>query len=75
MFALTRRVGQIITIGDDITVTILDIEGADPMVEIQAPNHLPVRREAVYYRPKKLIDLPEPRCHTDRSADPGHPKI
>ena len=52
MFILTRKVGQIIRIGDDITVTIRDVEGNDPEVEISAPEHLPVRREAVYYRLK-----------------------
>lgn len=53
MFVLTRKVGQIIKIGDDITVTIRDVEGKDPEVEISAPAHLPVHQEAVYYRPKK----------------------
>ena len=52
MLILTRKVGQIIKIGDDITVTILDVEGNEPEVEISAPDHLPVKREAVYYRLK-----------------------
>ena len=52
MLILTRKVGQIIKIGDDITVTILDVEGNEPEVEICAPEHLPVQREAVYYRLK-----------------------
>ncbi len=52
MFILTRKVGQIIKIGDDITVTIVDVEGNEPKVEISAPKHLSVKREAVYYRLK-----------------------
>ena len=58
MFALTRKVGQIISIGDDITVTILDVEGAEPEVEIQAPDHLAVKREEIYYRLKNHPDMP-----------------
>ena len=54
MFILTRKVGQIIKIGDDITVTIVDVEGNEPTVEISAPRHLSVKREAVYYRLKNL---------------------
>ena len=54
MLVLTRKFGQLIKIGDDITVTILDVEGNEPKVEINAPDHLAIHREEVYYRLKNL---------------------
>ncbi len=52
MLILTRNIGQIIHIGDDITVTIRESEENQTSVEVDAPKMITVRRENVYYRTK-----------------------
>ena len=48
MLILTRKLGESITIGDDIKITVLDIKGSQLRIGIQAPKHLMVHREEIY---------------------------
>ncbi len=50
MLILTRRVGEKITIGDDIVIAILDVKGRHVRVGIEAPPHTVIHREEVYQR-------------------------
>ncbi len=50
MLILTRKVGEKITIGNDIEVTVIDVKGRHVRLGIDAPNNLPVHREEVYRR-------------------------
>ena len=50
MLILTRRVGEQIVIGDDITVTVLRVEGNQVRIGIGAPHDVPVHREEVHKR-------------------------
>lgn len=50
MLILTRRVGENITIGDDIVVTILGVKGNQVRVGINAPRDVEVHRDEVYER-------------------------
>lgn len=52
MLILTRRVGETIVIGDDVTVTVLGVKGNQVRVGISAPKHVAVRREEIYERSK-----------------------
>jgi len=48
MLILTRKLGETITIGDDIAVTILEIKGGQVKVGVEAPRVIPVHRGEVY---------------------------
>jgi len=50
MLILTRRVGQTVTVGDDITITVLGVKGNQVRVGINAPKSVAVHREEVYER-------------------------
>lgn len=50
MLILTRRKGEAIMIGDDVTICVLSVEGSQVRVGIQAPQSLDVHRDEVYKR-------------------------
>jgi carbon storage regulator len=50
MLILTRRVGETIMIGKDITCTVLGVKGNQVRLGINAPKDIAVHREEVYVR-------------------------
>lgn len=48
MLVLARRINETIRIGDDITLTVVEIMGGRVRIGIQAPPHTPVHRGEVY---------------------------
>ena len=50
MLILTRKVGESITIGDDIKIQVLEIKGKQVRLGIQAPREFSIHREEIYQR-------------------------
>lgn len=50
MLILTRRVGETLMIGDQITVTVLGVKGSQTRLGITAPRNVEVHREEIYAR-------------------------
>ena len=50
MLVLTRRIGETLIIGDDISVRILAISGNQIRIGVDAPKDMPVHRKEVYER-------------------------
>ena len=50
MLILTRRVGEALMIGDDISVTVLGVKGGQVRVGVNAPRDVVVHREEIYER-------------------------
>ncbi|MFH1671936.1 MAG: carbon storage regulator CsrA [Pseudomonadota bacterium] len=53
MLILTRKLGEQITIGDDIVIRVVDIKGGQVKLGIEAPIHIEVHREEIYERIKQ----------------------
>ena len=50
MLILTRRVGETLVIGDDVTVTVLGVRGNQVRLGVNAPKDVAVHREEIYQR-------------------------
>ncbi len=53
MLILTRRVGETVMIGNEVTVTVLGVKGNQVRVGVNAPREVSVHREEIYARIKR----------------------
>lgn len=50
MLILTRRAGETLMIGDDVTITVLGVKGNQVRIGVNAPKNVAVHREEIYQR-------------------------
>jgi carbon storage regulator len=61
MLILTRRVGETVMIGNEVTVTVLGVKGNQVRIGVNAPKDVAVHREEIYERIKREEDHNDPR--------------
>jgi carbon storage regulator len=59
MLILTRRVGETLMIGDNVTVTVLGTKGSQVRLGVNAPRDISVHREEIYERIQKEKEIEE----------------
>ena len=59
MLILTRRIGELIRVGDNVTVTVMDIKGQQVRLGIEAPKEVAVHRQEIYERIKREAETNE----------------
>ena len=50
MLILTRRPGETLMVGDDVTVTVLEVKGNQVRIGVNAPKEIAVHRKEIYQR-------------------------
>lgn len=53
MLILTRRIGETIMIGDDVAVKVLEVNGCQVRIGVNAPREVEVHRQEIFERIKK----------------------
>jgi len=81
MLILTRRAGETVVIGEEVTVTVLGVKGNQVRIGINAPREVAVHREEIFQRIKReeangngacAGDDPEsPALYRDRAVSSG----
>jgi len=58
MLILTRRVAESLVIGDNVTVTVLDVKGGRVRIGVNAPRDVAVNREEIFEKTRRGHQMP-----------------
>jgi carbon storage regulator len=64
MLILTRRTGEAIMVGEEVTITVLGIKGGQVRIGIDAPGEIAVHREEIFERIKAEANLDQEPTET-----------
>ena len=68
MLILTRRVGESLVIGDDVTITVLGVKGNQVRIGVKAPRDVSVHREEIMNRiQEESGQVAEPGKNSDQN--------
>lgn len=71
MLILTRRVGETLMIGDEVSVTVLGVKGNQIRIGVNAPKEVSVHREEIYDRIRKEQEVDA----QNDAAEPGYKAV
>ena len=77
MLILTRRTGETVMIGNEVTLTVLGVKGNQVRIGINAPKNVPVHREEIYERIKRELQAGEVNGNVHKESaqlSPPHPR-
>ena len=75
MLILTRRVGEVLIIGDDIKLTVLGVRGHQIRIGVDAPKEVSVHRKEIYDRIQNADESDESDEQADQQGAEGDAEV